>query len=154
KLTEGNETVRLSLSNPTGGVGLGSQSNAVLTIVDDDILPSDYRLTIAPPLGGTVTPPSGLYPTNSVQIVTAIPEPNYEFVRWEGSLVSFDDPLLITMTQDYTLAARFRVMRAIETFESGALKTLPWTVAGDAGWFVQSSTAAGGRFAARSGLIG
>lgn len=35
-LLEGNETVNLSLSSPTGGAVLGSRSNAVLTIVDDE----------------------------------------------------------------------------------------------------------------------
>jgi uncharacterized delta-60 repeat protein len=33
---EGNETVNLALTNPTGGAGLGARSNAVMTIADND----------------------------------------------------------------------------------------------------------------------
>lgn len=39
--TEGNETVNLALSNPTGGASLGSQMDAVLTIIDDEENPDD-----------------------------------------------------------------------------------------------------------------
>jgi hypothetical protein len=47
-LREGNETVNLSLTNPTGGAGIGSQGNAVLTLQDDDV---NLKFNLTPEAG-------------------------------------------------------------------------------------------------------
>lgn len=152
-LVEGDETVRLVLSNPTGGVAIGSQGTAILTIVDDDLLPTFYTLTMLPSPAGTVSPGSGRYPTNSIQVLAATPARGFEFVRWEGTLISPENPLFLTLTQDVVLTARFRVRGVLEGFESGDLLALPWTGAGATPWSVQSQTSATGRYAARSGPV-
>lgn len=150
---EPRETVLLALTDPTGGVSLGSQAFATLTITDDDARPFFYNLTLLPALAGSVRPPSGRYPAGSVQVLIATPARDFDFVRWDGTLVATNNPLLLQMDRDHTLVARFRVRRLIHTFEAGQFSTLPWTTGGDGPWVVQDQTAADGRFSARSGVI-
>jgi len=52
-LIEGNETVILSLSNPTGNAALGPQSTAELTIIDNDSDVTAPTVTISRPISGS-----------------------------------------------------------------------------------------------------
>ncbi len=113
-----------------------------------------YNLTLGAALGGAFTPPSGLYPEGSTQVVTALPARDFKFLGWQGSVNSGQNPLTLVMTQNYTLSGTFQVISYTDGFESGGFAgTLPWTSFGTAQWMVQSDVAYAGQFAARSGII-
>ena len=113
-----------------------------------------YRLNLLASLGGTVSPPAGLYAEGSTQVVTALPARDYRFLGWQGSLNLAQNPLTLVMTQNYTLSAAFQVTSYTEGFESGGFNpSLPWTSQGNMPWTVLSNVVYAGRFAARSGAI-
>jgi uncharacterized repeat protein (TIGR02543 family) len=155
-LEESTETLQLTLANPTGSLAIGTASNCTVHLLDDDRI-AFYSLNLTPPIGGTVTPPSGVYEAGSTQTVTAIAAPDYEFVGWSGALETTENPLVLTMNQDYTLTAQFRPTHPSFTFEepfqAGDLDTLPWMNASSAPWRLESATASTGLFAVRSGPI-
>lgn len=57
-LVEGEETVNLSLVNPTGGAVIGTQNTAVLTILDNDVPPPPKPLVFVAALDPTAGEPS------------------------------------------------------------------------------------------------
>src|SRR5262249_9855333 len=69
--------------------------------------PTRHLDTSAFPTGaGTVFPPSGDFPLNSVQPLTAVPEAGSSFVRWIGNVADSTDPsTFIPLDQDQTLTA-------------------------------------------------
>jgi hypothetical protein len=73
-----------------------------------------YSLVIQTDAGGTTNPAPGTYTYNpgyQVQ-VTAIPNTNYEFVNWTGSISSTQNPVTVTMDADKTIKANFRFVFA------------------------------------------
>ena len=78
-------------------------------VIEDAV--TKYSLTIEAGEGGTTSPSPGTYtynPSSQVQ-VTAVPNTNYEFVNWTGSISSTQNPVTVTMDSDKTVKANFRV---------------------------------------------
>lgn len=151
---EGPELFELRLSSPSGGLDLGTQSAVTVRILDDDQAPTSYALTIQSSPGGIVVPGGGRYPTNSVQSLLAIPDRGFEFARWEGTIVSIDNPLDLLMDRDHVLTARFVPRDYLATFESGKFDELPWVTTVGSPWTVTDETSSSGRYSARSGVVG
>ncbi|MCC7376001.1 MAG: PKD domain-containing protein [Verrucomicrobiales bacterium] len=150
---EGIENFRIVLSAPSGGLQLGSQREIRVAIDDDDRPLTHYTLTVNQSPGGLVIPAGGQFPIQSTQMVTAIPGRDFEFARWEGTVVSAQNPLPLVMDRNHVLTARFRSREYLESFESGDFSQLPWQSAGDAPWVVTAETASGGQYSARSGDV-
>jgi hypothetical protein len=65
-------------------------------------------ISASPAVGGTVSPPSGDYPLNSVQPVTATPNAGFSFVNWIGNAASpTSASTFVAMDQDQFLTANF-----------------------------------------------
>jgi hypothetical protein len=111
------------------------------------------NLTVDQPLGGSVSPGSRSFPVYTTVTLTALPEPNFEFVSWIGADSPTNNPLTVTLGQDLEIGAHFQVKKYLDSFETGDFSVLPWTTEGAAAWFVQTDTSALGRFSARSGPI-
>src|SRR5262245_39523983 len=89
---EGNETVNIALTNPTGGATLGNRNTAVLTITDNET--PGFTLTVSKRGNGDVTSaPAGIncgndcsesYAPGTLVTLTAIPSANFNFVGWSG----------------------------------------------------------------------
>jgi len=117
-----------------------------------------FHLTLTADAGGTVEPASGDFTAGSTVNLVATPNLGYEFAGWDGTIASTDNPLSLLVDRDYTLTARFRLPQATEDFESGGFKAdLNYTFNPPGvprPGLCQTNSAAQGRFAARSGVIG
>lgn len=120
-----------------------------------------YVLSVTNTPGGTVQAQWGKIslplrsdvPLNATVRLDARPDPGWQLDGWEGDIVSFANPLIVTIAGDTALMARFRAVAYTDGFESGDLQALGWISTGAKPWIVQSTNVAAGQFAARSGLI-
>jgi len=112
-----------------------------------------YHVTAGGSAGGTATPASADVASNATLVVTAVPDANYLFDIWGGSIVSLANPLTLVVRSDLTLTAQFTPVTYSDGFESGDLLHLGWNTAGEQPWIVQTNVASIGQFAARSGAI-
>ena len=132
----------------------GFDGSSGIVYLSYDFAPSTiYHLTVSTIGSGGVTPSSGDYAGGSTVVLNAAPDPNYQFVDWEGSVTSSANPLSVVINGDMTLTARFSPHVFTDGFESGGLTALPWTSGGDKPWVVQSNLVSFGQFAARSGSL-
>jgi len=112
-----------------------------------------FTVTATGTAGGSVSPASIGVASNGVVTLTATPSSGFRFDRWEGSVLSFNNPLTLTVTQNLSLTAHFVPVPITDDFESGGLAHVPWVTGGSKPWTVQGNVVAGGQFAARSGSI-
>ena len=120
-----------------------------------------YYLNVSATPGGSVSPQSGMYPSGARVTLTASATNNFEFVSWSGDITVADNPLILTMTQDYTVTGNFRVSTttgtnsvATDDFETGTLTKLPWLNTASMPWFVQTNVVSTGKYAVQSAAIG
>jgi hypothetical protein len=153
----------------------GDSGNVVLQYAFTAPTPGQYyRLTTATSAGGDVSPPSGLYPAGSRVVLTATPQKQFLFSKWDGTVSSSQNPLTVTMTGDISVTARFQLNvtpgttnNITEDFESGGFTLMPWVtpyntptnsvqtnLIKSVAWLVQTNQVKSGKYAARSGIIG
>lgn len=113
-----------------------------------------FDLEVTSGVGGTASPASGIYASNAQVSVTAVPAAGFVFGGWSGSLASAANPLVFNILTNVTLTANFLPRVITDDFETGDFSaSQAWNLIGPAGnlpWIVQSNTAAGGLWSARS----
>ena len=114
-----NHTMAVTAVGPFVGNEAGAQGTPAFTgIVDyffnseSPVVPEDdgeWSLTVDSVGGGSVArDPNGLsHPDGSIVQLTAVPDPDWRFVRWTGGVASTDNPLDITLTDETAVTAIF-----------------------------------------------
>ncbi|MCL6579223.1 MAG: PKD domain-containing protein [Candidatus Bathyarchaeota archaeon] len=124
----------------TDGASAAAMSNEAEVTVN----PRTYKLTITATSGGTTTPTPGTYTYNegtNVQ-VTAVTDTNYKLAYWElnGSNIGSNNPIIITMNNNYELKAYFALITYTLTITSttgGTTNPAPGTHTYPSGSYVE-----------------
>jgi hypothetical protein len=88
-------------------------------------------------------------------ILTATPDPFFEFDSWTGSFTATVNPLSVVVNSNIELVAHFSPISFTDDFETGDFSRLSWYSSGNVPWTVQNgSNVLAGNFSARSGSIG
>lgn len=137
------------LDGATGLVGLNYSFTAAPVVA----------VTVVGLTNGLITPLANLYRANSQTQFLALPNAGYDFVMWQGSIDSLENPLHLTLASNVVLSPIFLPHDFSDSFESGNLTRLPWTNSGAAPWTVHRADPndlanVGRTFVARSGVIG
>ncbi len=114
---------------------------------------SVYNFTIGADSGGHVSPSSGTVGSNTTVLITATPDPFFEFDSWTGAFSSTANPLSLVVNSNLSLVAHFHKISFTDDFESGDLLGLNWTVGGNVPWLIENTNVLAGNFSARSGVI-
>jgi hypothetical protein len=120
-----------------------------------------HTLTTSNSTGGTVSLSSGTHLSGTSLTASAIPSVGFEFVTWNGSILTLDNPLTFTIASNMTLVASFARTQITDDFEGGRFRTnVAWTdVSGTTPWRIQITNGVitnvnmGGSYMARSGPI-
>jgi len=89
-----------------------NDGTAVVDMGADEYVIIYCRLTIETSTGGSTAPSPGVYshPEGTDVTVDAIPSSGYRFTGWSGDASGTDDPIIITMDSDKSIAANFSVI--------------------------------------------
>lgn len=111
-----------------------------------------YGLEIEEVSRGTTSPANQLFLAGTTVTVNASAFPGFQFVRWEGSIPSEANPLIIEMNSNVTLLPVFEQFMVTEDFESGVLDEMLWNANLENWSVVQSGDPAHG-FVIESGFV-
>lgn len=82
----------------------------------------NLNVLIQPQSAGTVTPSSGSFISGSTITLVAEAAVNYKFVRWEGDVISTENPLSLLMDSDKNIIAVFESVTSTETQKGTQIK--------------------------------